>query len=100
MSISCKRILSLGTSHYPIPYMAEIGCRTSTQTQNTWFGPRQIGTHSEHRYYQRPARKQLLIKMRLVILLGLVQHRRHKKSYNIQKNLVGAIHFLTHIQYR
>jgi len=30
-----KRILSLGPSHDPSAYMAEIGSRSSTQTRNT-----------------------------------------------------------------
>jgi len=30
-----KRISSLGTSHDPSAYMAEIGSRSSTQTRNT-----------------------------------------------------------------
>jgi len=34
-----------------------------------------IGAHCEHRYGQWLARKQLLIKMAQVILLGLIQHR-------------------------
>jgi len=47
---------SLGTSHDPIQYMAEISSRTSNQTRNAWFRPRQIATHSEHWYSQWPAR--------------------------------------------
>jgi len=35
MSIEYKRISSLGLSHDPNPYLAEIGCRLSTQTRNT-----------------------------------------------------------------
>jgi len=33
MSIAYKRITSLGTSHEPSQYLAEIGCRASTQTR-------------------------------------------------------------------
>jgi len=35
MSFAYKRISSLGTSHDPSAYMAEIVCRSSTQTGNT-----------------------------------------------------------------
>jgi len=37
MSFAYKRISSLGTSHDPSAYMAEIVCRSSTQTRNTLF---------------------------------------------------------------
>jgi len=85
MSIAYKQILSLGTSHDPSQYMAEIGCRTSTQARNTWFGSRQNGTHSEHRYRQWPERKQLLIKMAQIILLGLIQHTEDVKKFQNAK---------------
>jgi len=74
MSIAYKRILSLGTSHDPSQYMADIGSRTGIQTRNTWIGPWDNGTHSDHIYGQWSARKQLLIRMAQVILLGLIQH--------------------------
>jgi len=35
MLFAYKRISSLGPSHDPSAYMAEIGCRSSTQTRNT-----------------------------------------------------------------
>jgi len=35
MSFAYERISSLGTSHDPSAYMAEIGCSSSTQTGNT-----------------------------------------------------------------
>jgi len=34
MLFAYKRISSLGPSHDPSAYMAEIGCRSSTQTRN------------------------------------------------------------------
>jgi len=34
MSFAYKRNSSLGTSHDPSAYMADIGCRSSTQTRN------------------------------------------------------------------
>ena len=35
MLFAYKRIASLGPSHDPSAYMAEAGCRSSTQTRNT-----------------------------------------------------------------
>ena len=39
MSFAYKRISSLCSSHDPSVCMAEIACRSSTQTRNTYFDP-------------------------------------------------------------
>jgi len=37
MSFKYKRISSLGTSHDPSAYMADLGCRSSTQTRKSLY---------------------------------------------------------------
>ena len=60
-----------------------------------------IADHCENRYGQWPARKQLLIKMAQVILLGLIQHREDASRAPIYEIIyLKQFIFLIHIQFR
>jgi hypothetical protein len=42
MTRTYKRMSTFSTNHVPSTYLQDVGCSSSNQTRNTWFGPRHV----------------------------------------------------------